>query len=598
MRRRLDADPGARALADAIGAAAVRMLDEPPVRYEKQGRRLLHRSREALERVLHLAFHARRTGEQRFVARAETEMLAAAAMPDWNPSHFLDTAEMTLALAIGYDWLHGCLAPDTAERVRAAIEKKGLAPYLAPGARHGWEKGRNNWTQVCHAGMLAGALALQEHDPARAAGVVRRAVEGLPHAMRADQPDGAYPEGTGYWSYGTTFNILAVAMLESALGRSFGLAEDAAFLRTGDFMLHMTGPTGATFNFSDSSSGRRAEAAMLWLAGRARRPDWRWWEMPRLDDTVRQLRESGGRSRDGRLFPLFLLWADASMRPSPPKGGFGVAQGINPVAAFRTSWEASAAWAAVKAGTPSANHAHMDVGSFVYDAGGVRWAMDLGAQDYHGMESRGLEIWNSRPGSDRWKIFRHHNRAHNTLTVDGEEQRVDGRATLTAASSDGWHGWAEMDLTPVYQGLLASARRRVQLSPGGQLTVQDTVATAGRSRRVQWTMATPARWTADGDAAGWLEQQGRRLRVEAAGPGLRFVAVPAKGLNEFDEPNRGVWLLKFEIEVAPGQPVGWTVTLRPTPEAAASAVPAAVNARFRPRLWPGSAGMLRPTTRH
>jgi hypothetical protein len=33
-------------------------------------------------------------------------MLAAAAFSDWNPSHFLDVAEMTAALAIGYDWLY------------------------------------------------------------------------------------------------------------------------------------------------------------------------------------------------------------------------------------------------------------------------------------------------------------------------------------------------------------------------------------------------------------------------------------------------------------------------------------------------------------
>ena len=31
-------------------------------------------------------------------------MLTAARFEDWNPSHFLDVAEMTFALAIGYDW--------------------------------------------------------------------------------------------------------------------------------------------------------------------------------------------------------------------------------------------------------------------------------------------------------------------------------------------------------------------------------------------------------------------------------------------------------------------------------------------------------------
>ena len=40
------------------------------------------------------------------------ELRAAAAFPDWNPSHFLDTAEMTHAFAIGYDWLYEGLGPE------------------------------------------------------------------------------------------------------------------------------------------------------------------------------------------------------------------------------------------------------------------------------------------------------------------------------------------------------------------------------------------------------------------------------------------------------------------------------------------------------
>ena len=30
-------------------------------------------------------------------------MLAIAQFADWNPSHFLDVAEMTMGMAIGYD---------------------------------------------------------------------------------------------------------------------------------------------------------------------------------------------------------------------------------------------------------------------------------------------------------------------------------------------------------------------------------------------------------------------------------------------------------------------------------------------------------------
>lgn len=49
----------------------------------------------------------------------------------WNPSHFLDVAEMTGGLAIGYDWLYDDLSPESREKIRQAIVAKGLGPALA-----------------------------------------------------------------------------------------------------------------------------------------------------------------------------------------------------------------------------------------------------------------------------------------------------------------------------------------------------------------------------------------------------------------------------------------------------------------------------------
>jgi hypothetical protein len=47
-------------------------------------------------------------------------MLAVAAFADWNPSHFLDTAEMTAGLALGYDWFAD-LSAATRATVRQAM---------------------------------------------------------------------------------------------------------------------------------------------------------------------------------------------------------------------------------------------------------------------------------------------------------------------------------------------------------------------------------------------------------------------------------------------------------------------------------------------
>ncbi len=44
--------------------------------------------------------------DSRFLDRAVAELDAVCAFSDWNPSHFLDLAEMSLAVSIGYDWLY------------------------------------------------------------------------------------------------------------------------------------------------------------------------------------------------------------------------------------------------------------------------------------------------------------------------------------------------------------------------------------------------------------------------------------------------------------------------------------------------------------
>ena len=540
----------------AVQAAADHMLAEPPVIYKKQGRRLLHRSREALSRITHLSFAARMTGDKRYAARATAEMKAAAAMPDWNPSHFLDTAEMTMALAIGYDWLHAELAPADRKSVREAIETLGLGPYLKPGARHGWERGGNNWNQVCHAGMVAGALALLEDDPERAAKVVSRALAGVPQAMKVYEPDGTYPEGPSYWNYGTTLNVTLIAMLESALGTDFGLSQRPGFLKTGEFPLHMTGATGRYYNFSDCGSGTGFSPAMVWFAGRTHRPELLWFEERWLDLECAKIISSHGASQGDRFFPLTLVWGHPALRRSEPAVRHWFGRGPNPLAVFRSSWtDPNALYLAIKAGSPGASHGHMDVGSFILEADGVRWSLDLGAQNYHAMESRGLDIWNNRPGSDRWRIFRYHNRGHSTLMVDDREQVVKSFAPITEFSDQPDRTFAVVDLTKTYEGQLARAIRRFTVRASDEVVIEDQLEAAAQRATVRWAMVTPAAVEPDGAGRAWLRKDDKRLRMEVLSPaGASVQTWPADPPpHDFDEPNPGVTVVGFTVTLHPQQ---------------------------------------------
>ena len=70
------------------------LLNRPLLERKKVGMRLLATSREALRRILFLSYAYRITGDEIYFQRAEEELLTVCRFSDWNPSHFLDVAEM------------------------------------------------------------------------------------------------------------------------------------------------------------------------------------------------------------------------------------------------------------------------------------------------------------------------------------------------------------------------------------------------------------------------------------------------------------------------------------------------------------------------
>ncbi|OPZ28246.1 MAG: Heparinase II/III-like protein [Lentisphaerae bacterium ADurb.BinA184] len=554
--QRVAADPLLSRTRDGLLRRAEAILDLPPVKRELKGRRLLGESRRGLERVVVLAAVHRLSGDRRFLARAEAEMLAAAAFSDWNPGHFLDVAEMTAALAIGYDWLHDGLDAPTRQALRTAIRDLGIAPSLDEKASgNWWLTTHNNWNQVCHTGMALGALAIAEHEPELAARIVARSINGLPRAMGEYAPDGAYPEGPGYWEYGTSYNVLLLAALEGVLGSDFGLGAMPGFMASADYVLHMGAPTGQWFNYADCGAGRHrpASAAMFWLAARRAAPHLLWHDVPALEADATAMLNSG-KERE-RLLPLILVWGLGRASPTVPAALDWCGHGPTPVAVHRSSWtDPSAVFVGIKAGTASANHAHMDAGSFVLDAGGVRWALDLGSQDYHSLESRNIQLWSRGQDAERWRVFRLNNLSHSTLVVDGQFQRVAGFARILEHRAAP-ESFTVVDLGEVYSGQLAAARRTVCLHPDRSVTIEDRLVATQKPCRVRWGMVTAARVALAAGPTAALNQDGKTLTATAEGTGGApwevFPTDPPPA--DYDAANPGTCLLGFTISLEAGE---------------------------------------------
>ena len=193
LRHRTASDATLKEWDRQVRRQADKLLTAPLPRHVlPDGLRLLSTSRATLDRVYTLTLMYRLHGDRRYLERLWQELETVAAFPDWNPKHFLDTAEMTHAVAIAYDWLYETWTPVQRATLRKAIVELGLKPSLDIYRKHRWwAAATHNWNQVCNGGMTVGALAIAEEEPQLAGEILHAALASVPLAMQSYAPDGA-----------------------------------------------------------------------------------------------------------------------------------------------------------------------------------------------------------------------------------------------------------------------------------------------------------------------------------------------------------------------------------------------------------------------
>ena len=487
------------------------VLDEPVVTRKMIGRRLLHTSREALKRIFWLGYTYRVHGGERYARKAIDEMLAVCAFSDWNPSHFLDVGEMTMAVAIGYDWLLPVMTERERRTIAKAIIDKGLKPAL--NEKDAWfYTSEINWNSVCNAGMVYGALAVWEEDPEFCLSMLDKSLESNQLAYNAYK-GGGYPEGYNYWGYGTSFQIMLEAAVESAYpepargliidgvdhydnlpsqwGRTGNMTYD--FLASSEFIRFTSTPAGNCYSFSDAyrkASGQYMQAWMLTRTGDA----------TLLYPEMRIMEETGySRLCEERLFPMMLISLSRAPNivPGQPDGHYYRCKGTTPVFIYRSGWTSREDdYLGIKGGLTMSSHSHCDQGSFFFESDGVTWATDLGMQDYNSLESAGVDLWDMTQDSERWSVFRIGPFSHNILTVNGHTPKVNHPVAFSCTwapehPSRKDRTGAELDLTDLYTEDLDSCKRAVWLL-GSDLHIVDQVQAGDAACTVRWAMCTEA----------------------------------------------------------------------------------------------------------
>lgn len=522
-----------------------------------KGIRLLAVSREVMQRIFYLSYAYRMTGESKYLDRAEMEINAVCDFVDWNPSHFLDVAEMATGIAIGYDWLFGELKAETREKVRQSLLSKAFEPSKNDKYNY-FLRMSNNWNPVCNAGLTMAALAIFESAKDAAAEMIERAVDTNKKVLATYAPDGNYDEGYSYWEYGTNYQVLLLAALESALGSDNGLHNAPGFMKTAGYMLYMSGTNGLCFNYSDCDRDEVPLVGMFWFAKKTGDSSLLYSEKKKIEKGF--YADQAGKNRFLPLLMIFGNMADFTDIPIPKKK-LWIGQGRAPVALVRTGWcTVKDTYLGIKAGRASVPHGHMDAGSFVYDKDGIRWAMDLGAENYHLLESNKVKLWNYAQNSTRWNVFRYNNKSHNTLTINDQLHVADGFAKITDTYDTDEKRGATIEMTPLFNDLISGAQRTIVLI-NGELEIADTIRTNASRVTLRWNMLTPAVASlSEENKTITLHKDGKtmQLKVESASP-VTLKIVPAVPATAYESSNENTVMVGFEALLPPNATHGFNV---------------------------------------
>jgi hypothetical protein len=351
-----------------------------------------------------------------------------------------------------------------------------------------------------------------------------------------------------------------LSAIETVFKSDFGLNKTPGFLQTAGFLQNMTGVTGPCFNWGDAGLGGGLNPAMFWLAQKNSDPSQLWVEKKYLE------RDDYSSFTRDRLLPAVMIWGkDLPLEKiAEPRVKAWKGQGANPVALMRTSWtDPKAIYVGFKAGSSSVNHGHMDVGSFIMEADGVRWASDFGSQDYESLESKGIALFGRTQDAQRWTVFRLTNRVHNTLTIDNQLQLVKGYAKIDQFSDRPDLMYAISDISSVYANQLASVRRGVAVVDQKFVVVRDELVAPDKPVTVRWTMLTQATPKL-GKNSIILTKDGKTLNLKViAGTKVTMKTWSTAPTTTYDAPNPGTTLVGFEMQLKANQKQAVQVMLVP-----------------------------------
>lgn len=479
------------------------IMARPPLKYElRDGFRLMYVSDELEEMMLCLGMAYQLTGDRKYAQAAWKHIEAVAAFPDWNPFHHIDVGIMAIGFSVAYDWMYDCWSDEQKRIMEEAIADNCFyianLTYEDDKASMGGVVMENNHNVVCNGGILIAAIAFGNVYPELCAKMASYAIRCLEYMMWHFAPDGAWYEGPQYAGMTIEYVSRTLAALETAFGSCYSLDLVQGIDRAAEYLSYSQSDISC-YNFADGDYGIATSAGLFWLYEK--------YGIKGVKDEVAAQRYSRSMRKTDAIVHC-LQWystAEESAAQSLPRDRYYAGSEI---ITMRNSWERGQTFVGIKAGDTIYDHSHLEAGSFIYDSMGVRWAWEMGRDDYN------LDgYWDI---DKRFKIFRLRAEAHNTVVINpGEEPCyvLGARADVMEYRTNADGVVVRIDMGRVLAENVTAAERGYMFTNNRKTLVVRDEITLKKPSEVYWLMYTKADVKITENTAT-LTQDGKKLRME------------------------------------------------------------------------------------
>jgi hypothetical protein len=311
-------------------------------------------------------------------------------------------------------------------------------------------------------------------------------------------------------------------------------------VRAGDARVFLTNPAGQLFNYGDAG-GVTLSAPWVgsWLSGVHGNPG-----LPAVVAGPAQGTESAYFGLAGSLF-----------YHNPHAAGNGVAVALDAaftgaeVATLRSAWnDKSAMYVGIKGGDTNQLLSQLDLGTFILDAGGARWGIELGAEG-----DRGPGMKKPSDRVKRYGNYREGSGGQNVITSAGENQPLDAKAAIAGFVSTPERGVAIVDLKEAYSKEAKEYKRGAMVVRGAQTyaVIQDDFSVKG-TQALTWSMHTRATVAVDGKKALLTQGKQTLAAVILSPEGATFTSEEAPEQVTPLTSLKGVNVLKVKLNEASG----------------------------------------------